>query len=98
LQRVSACWAVDWELDRVNLAGLAGESALGYWLSLDLTRETALSAIALAAVSATVAGVVPAIAITGRAISQNIRGGSRVRFGRLTGRWWWLISPYPLGR
>ena len=38
-----------------------------------------------AAVSATVAGVVPAIAITGRAISQNIRGGSRVRFGRLTG-------------
>ena len=27
----------------------------------------------------------PAIAITGRAISQNIRGGSRVRFGRLTG-------------
>jgi hypothetical protein len=35
--------------------------------------------------SATVAGVVPAIAITGRAISQNIRGRSRVRFGRLTG-------------
>jgi hypothetical protein len=29
--------------------------------------------------------VLPAIAITGRAISQNIRGGSRVRFGRLTG-------------
>lgn len=76
---------VDWALDHVNLAGLAGESALPYWLSLDLTRETALSAIAFAAVSATVAGVTPAIAITGRAISQNIRGGSRVRFGRLTG-------------
>ncbi|MBC7894946.1 MAG: ABC transporter permease [Cytophagaceae bacterium] len=76
---------VDWALDHVNLAGLAGETALPYWLSLDLTRETALSAIALAAVSATVAGVMPAIAITGRAITQNIRGGSRVRFGRLTG-------------
>jgi putative ABC transport system permease protein len=75
----------NWALDHVNLAGLAGESALPYWLSLDLTRETALSAIALAAVSATVAAVVPAIAITGRAISQNVRGGSRVRFGRLTG-------------
>jgi putative ABC transport system permease protein len=74
-----------WALGHVNLAGLAGESQLPYWLSLGLTRETALSAIALAAVSATVAGVVPAIAITGRAISQNIRGGSRVRFGRLTG-------------
>jgi putative ABC transport system permease protein len=75
----------DWALGHVNLAGLAGESALPYWLSLGLTRETALSAIALATVSATVAGVVPAIAITGRAISLNIRGGSRVRFGRLTG-------------
>lgn len=76
---------VSWGLDHVNLAALAGEPALPYWLSLDLTFETALSAVALAAVSATAAGVLPAIAITGRAISQNIRGGSRVRFGRLTG-------------
>jgi hypothetical protein len=64
---------------------LAGQSALPYWLSLGLTRETALSALAFAAVSATVAGVLPAIVITGRGISQNIRGGSRVRFGKLTG-------------
>jgi hypothetical protein len=76
---------VDWALNHVNVARLAGQSALPYWLSLGLTRETALSAIAFAAVSATVAGVLPAIAITGRAITQNIRGGSRVRFGRLTG-------------
>jgi putative ABC transport system permease protein len=75
----------DWALDHVNLAGLAGESALPYWLSLDLTPETALSALAFAAVSATVAGAMPAIAITGRATSQHIRGGARVRFGRLTG-------------
>ena len=75
----------DWALDHVNVAGLADASALPYWLSLGLTLETAVTALAFAAVSATVAGVVPAIAITGRAVAQNIRGGSRVRFGRLTG-------------
>lgn len=77
--------AIDWALDHVNLAALAGESALPYWLSLGLTRETVLTALGFAAVSATVAGVIPAIAITGRAITQNIRGESRVRFGRVTG-------------
>jgi predicted permease len=75
----------DWALDHVNLAGLAGESALPYWLSLGLTWKTALSAFAFAAVNATVAGVLPAIVITGRGVAQHIRGGSRVRFGRLTG-------------
>jgi putative ABC transport system permease protein len=75
----------DWAQAHVNLAALAGESALPYWLSLDMTLETALSALAFATVSATVAGVIPAISITGRAIAHNIRGGSRVRFGRLTG-------------
>ena len=78
-------FAFDWALGHVNLARLAGESALPYWLSLGLTRSTVLGALAFAAVSATVAGVLPAIVITGRGISQSIRGGSRVRFGRLTG-------------
>lgn len=77
--------AFDWALDHVNLAALAGESALPYWLSLDLTVETALSALAFAVVSATVAGVMPALAIAGRAIAHNIRGGARLRFGRVTG-------------
>ena len=75
----------NWALGHVNLARLAGESALPYWLSLGLTRGTVLNALAFAAVSATVAGVLPAILITGRGISQNIRGGARVRFGRLSG-------------
>lgn len=75
----------DFALNHVNLAALAGVSALPYWLSLDLTLRTALTALAFAVVSATVAGVLPAIVITGRSISQNIRGGSRVRFGKLTG-------------
>jgi predicted permease len=77
--------AIDWAIDHVNLAALAGESALPYWLSLGLTRETVLAALGFAAVSATVAGVMPAIAITGRAIAQNMRAEPRVRFGRLTG-------------
>jgi putative ABC transport system permease protein len=77
--------AVDWALGHVNLAAVAGESALPYWLSLDLTRTTVLSALAFAVVSATVAGVAPAIAITGRAIFQNLGARSGVRFGRLTG-------------
>jgi len=77
--------SINWALNHVNIAGLAGASALPYWLSLDVTVETALTAVALAAVSATVAGVIPAIVLSGRAISQSIRGGTRMRFGRLTG-------------
>lgn len=76
--------AVDWIIGKVNIAQLAGESALPYWLSLKLTSRTVLSAIALAAVSATVAGVLPAIIITGRDITAHLSGASRVRFGKLT--------------
>jgi predicted permease len=76
---------VDRALDYVNIAGIAGATALPYWLSLGLTRQTVASALALATVSATAAGVIPAIAITGRAIAQHIGGAARVRFGRLTG-------------
>ncbi|HET6681998.1 MAG TPA: ABC transporter permease [Gemmatimonadaceae bacterium] len=75
---------VNWALAHVNLAALAGESALPYWLSLDVTPATVFSALALAAVSATVAGVAPAIAITGHAFSRNIRDRSGVHFGGLT--------------
>lgn len=70
---------------RVNIAGLAGELALPYWLSLNLTRETTLSALIFAVLSATVAGALPAVVITGRAIAQHIHGAARVRFGKVTG-------------
>ena len=76
--------AIDWAIGHVNLAALAGESALPYWLSLGLTRQTVLAALGFAAVSATVAGVIPALAITGRAIAQNMRAEPRVRFGKVT--------------
>lgn len=77
-------FAVDWAIGKVNIAQLAGEVALPYWLSLELTGRSVVSALALAAVSATVAGVLPAILITGRNIASHLSGASRVRFGRLT--------------
>lgn len=77
--------AIGWGLQHVNLAAIAGESALPYWLSLDVTGGDLLRALLLAGISATVAGVVPAIRITGKAVHQNIREKSGVRFGRLTG-------------
>ncbi|MBX3175688.1 MAG: ABC transporter permease [Gemmatimonadaceae bacterium] len=77
--------AVQWTLSHVNLAAIAGENALPYWLSLDLTRTTVLSALAFAVVSATLAGVLPAITITGRAIAAHIGGVARLRFGKLIG-------------
>jgi predicted permease len=77
--------AISWGLQHVNLAAIAGESALPYWLSMDVTSGDLLRALLLAAISATVAGVVPAIRITGRAVHQHMREKSGVRFGRLTG-------------
>lgn len=76
---------VDWLLSHVNLAAIGGQTTMPYWLRLDMTPGTLLRAVVLATVSATAAGVIPAIAITGRAVHQNIRGGSGVKFGRLTG-------------
>ncbi len=77
--------AIGWGLRHVNLAAIAGESALPYWLSLDVTGGDLLRALLFAGVSATVAGVVPAIRITGKAVHQHTRGKSGVRFGRVTG-------------
>lgn len=77
--------SIAWALRHVNLAAIAGESALPYWLSLDVTSADLLRALAFAAISATVAGVVPAIRITGKAVHQHIRDRSGVRFGRLIG-------------
>jgi predicted permease len=76
---------IGWGLGHVNLAAIAGESALPYWLSLDITGGDLLRALLFAAISATVAGVVPAIRITGKAVHQNIRAKSGVRFGQVTG-------------
>lgn len=82
-------FSIDWALGRINLAAIAGESALPYWLSIRLTGRTLAWALSLACVSATVAGVVPALRITGRKIQQGIQrtgaGASGIRFGGVTG-------------
>ena len=81
--------SISWVLGRLDLAALVGERALPYWLSLDVTTETLVRALGLAVVSATVAGVLPALRITGKGISDNIRRGeagrSGIRFGGVTG-------------
>lgn len=77
-------FTVDWLLGHVNLAAIAGESSLPYWLSVRVTGTTLVQALALAGISATVAGVIPALSITGRNIQQHMRGGSRTHFGKLT--------------
>lgn len=76
---------VGWGLGRVNLAAIAGQPALPYWLSLDITPGDLFRALLFAGLSASVAGVIPAIRITGRAVQQHLRGTSGVRFGRITG-------------
>jgi len=76
---------VDWALGHVNLAAIGGQTAMPYWLTLRVTSGTVVRAVLLATLSATAAGVIPAIGITGRAVYQHMRGGSGVRFGRLTG-------------
>lgn len=82
-------FSVDWLLGRVNLAALAGEPALPYWLRLDVTPEAMVWAFALAIGSAAVAGVVPALRITGKRIQESIQraeaGRSGIRFGGVTG-------------
>lgn len=76
---------VDWIVGHFNIASIVGYAAIPYWLTLDITRGTVINATVLATLCATVAGVIPAIRITGRAVNQNIRAFSAVRFGKLTG-------------
>jgi len=81
-------FSVNWVLGRINLAALAGEAALPYWLSLGVTGSTLVQALVLAGVSATVAGVIPAVRITGKGVQESIKraeaGRSGIRFGGVT--------------
>jgi predicted permease len=80
---------IDWILGNVDFTVLAAdESSMPYWLSLGITGGALVRALALAVLSATVAGVVPALRITGRDVQQSIRradaAASGVRFGGVT--------------
>jgi hypothetical protein len=81
-------FTVNWALGRINIAAIVGEAGLPYWLSLRVTPRAVFWAVIFAAASATVAGVVPALRITGKKIQENIRrseaGRSGIKFGGTT--------------
>jgi predicted permease len=81
-------FGIDWILRQVRAAVVARGLDLPYWLSLEVTGEAVLWGLLLAVVSATVAGVVPALKLTGTKIQQSIKkaeaGRSGIRFGGLT--------------
>ncbi len=64
-------------------------AALPYWIRWEIGLDTAVHALALAAVSAVVAGVVPALRFTGMHVQSTIQrtraGRTGVRFGGLPG-------------
>lgn len=74
--------AIEFVLDRL-LYLVAGE--LPYWIDLGMTWSTGLWALSLAVLSAVVAGVVPALRVTGKTLQRDIQraaaGFSGVRFG-----------------
>jgi putative ABC transport system permease protein len=78
-----------WMLKGARAMVLARGLELPYWLTLGVTGQAVVSALLLAVVSAGVAGIVPALRITGRGIRQVIeRAGARgpgFRFGGVTG-------------
>jgi hypothetical protein len=71
------------------VATSASLESMPYWFDLGLTVEVALWALALAVLSATVVGVLPALRVTGGAVQQSIQkaqaGRSGMRFGGVTG-------------
>ncbi len=62
--------------------------ALPYWIDLGVTRGTVVWAPSLAVFSAAVAGVVPALKVTGKGVQRNIQraaaGRSGIRFGGMS--------------
>ena len=77
-----------WLFQQLVVAANGGGMTAPYWLDIGVTAEVVVWGIALAALSALIAGVLPAIKVTGRSVQQNIRrlsaGHSGVRFGGAT--------------
>lgn len=83
--------SLGWMLGRIPTDALTGDWAgfPPYWFDLGATGKTVLRAGAAAVFSATVAGVLPALKITGTKVQRSIQrtnpGSSGIRFGRVTG-------------
>ena len=54
---------------------------LPYWVDLGVSRETSLRALGLAVLSALVAGILPAVKSTGKAVQQNLQRAAARRSG-----------------
>ncbi len=80
---------VDQIMERMPWELIAGRAFLPYWLDLGVPAGVLPSAVLLTVVSATVAGVIPAVRVTRGDIHQSIRssdaGRSGIRFGKITG-------------
>lgn len=70
-------WLPDIALSVVGLSGL-----LPYWVDFGVTSGTALRALALGAFSAGLAGVIPALRVTGRSVHGTIQTSSQGTTGR----------------
>ena len=81
-------FAIDWALGRAMEIAVAMQPVFPYWLTLAVTREAVIGCLILAVVSATVAGVLPALWVTGKKNRANVQSGgagrSAIRFGRVT--------------
>jgi hypothetical protein len=83
--------AFDQLLERIRTMLLASETLNfpPYWLEFGVTGEMAAGALLVALFSASVAGVLPALKVTGSKVQENIRkaeaGRSGIRFGGVTG-------------
>ena len=82
--------AFQWVALRVQGMLRAAERVrLPYWVDLGLTADMVLGSLGVAVLSASVAGVLPALRVTGTRVHENIQkaraGRSGIRFGGVTG-------------
>jgi predicted permease len=77
-----------WLFQQLVVAANGGGMGAPYWLDFGVTAEVVLWGITLAGLSAVMAGVLPAIKVTGHGVHESIQrlstGQSGIRFGRAT--------------
>jgi len=82
---------LQWLALRIEAMLLASESVRfpPYWMSFGLSADMVLGALVVAVLSASVAGVLPALKVTGTRVQESIKkaqaGRSGIRFGGVTG-------------
>jgi predicted permease len=78
-----------WALRQIERAvSFSGGEQMPFWWDFELSSSTALYAFALAAVSAVIIGVVPALGATGRHLQAGLQSVGSSRSGLQLGRTW----------